>query len=955
MDEGTWNIGGLLNKQRSLFAAGGVFLLLTLYLNAGCSCDKSKPSECPDVILSVTPLQGREPMRVNISVTVEDNPYSFIGVATGDSFDWIYSREFSDDEAGSTFSESFTHVFNVAPGALENDYPVVVTALKSDGQMCSVRSSVNVRKNLPLFVQCDSRQINPQPSCSCNYTFRAVVYDDADFGPIMLDTNGDGIYDYNTTLTGTGEQEFTFDYCYISSGIYSPVIGAADDGGYFDSDECEQVICSCVFDYFNSFMAGGSSQDILPLSYNGRLYAVVNHSGGGTWIIDVTDPDAPVFVTRIPAVSGDMVIHFYGTRPVLFIAYGGIRMYDLSDPANPVLIPSSNTLTLNTRRLDVEDSPAGVTVVYLMQDYDTVYACDVSDPDNFQGFNQCKIINIRQLTGAGTTLVLNDVAVLEDAVSGDHYVFVSHYGEDVTNKLFVARVRVSPSISVIGTASFNFRPESYPVEKVEIMDSSRLLYAVEWPTCTATNCPFGLRVYSIYADPLTSAPAPVTGCEFNDNYDGGYDYNHYYPKIVRDAYPFSDTVAYIAWDYHGWEEIYVLPGTGCVESNAHFCSQLKEGLPGAITCVYPSTGVGRAYGIARADQGGRQIVLTAGMGRGISLHDLSPASIVFDSHLDLSNVPVDLEGFEPSAILLTAEGDGGISVFDFRNIDAANDVPPIIARIDEEASITRLSTTENQYLYALAGGNSVYVYSITQPENPRRIATISGGGNVICLDAYASGTDDYLWMCAPSGTAFQLKVYKRTGDVLSLVAQSGAFIDSSNTFIASGGDSVYVISNTSIYRFDGANPSGTVSPVAKAYLPASMYPTAVAASFDGQYLYVALGTDLKTAVYDVDLNLLKLFEGDIGSKDNIKDMLYIEGGSGLSISRYLVEATEYNGVIVLNATDPSTLNLSAISPSNHIRRAYYLSTLRLPAMNYARVYIVTDNTGEVSVYNDTCR
>ena len=85
----------------------------------------------------------------------------------------------------------------------------------------------------------------------------------------------------------------------------------------------------------------GGLSDALDVFVSGEL-AFVSDRQNGVWIVDVSDPTAPVVVRAF----GDADV--FASGDLAYVAgFGGLRIWDVSDPSNPVEVGSLDTPTGN--------------------------------------------------------------------------------------------------------------------------------------------------------------------------------------------------------------------------------------------------------------------------------------------------------------------------------------------------------------------------------------------------------------------------------------------------------------------------------------------------------------------------------------------------------------------------------------------------------------------------------
>jgi hypothetical protein len=123
-----------------------------------------------------------------------------------------------------------------------------------------------------------------------------------------------------------------------------------------------------------SIAASGLVTRCIAVSGNTALVGTGSSPGGGVDVFDVTDPAAPVLLASTPAANAIWDVAVAGDRAYIADGTAGLRVLDITNPAAPTFLGS----------VAVTDDNFGVTLhgnyAYLAVDIDGVRAVDITNP-----------------------------------------------------------------------------------------------------------------------------------------------------------------------------------------------------------------------------------------------------------------------------------------------------------------------------------------------------------------------------------------------------------------------------------------------------------------------------------------------------------------------------------------------------------------------------------------------
>lgn len=149
--------------------------------------------------------------------------------------------------------------------------------------------------------------------------------------------------------------------------------------------------------------------------------------GGGFGIVDVSDPDKPALVNKVPmegfTVSGMTV----ADRHLIVFSDPRLRIYDVGDPFNPIELGGLD-LSLSHGETSLEIVGDTVYVATRLGDHPPLYAVDISDPSHPREIGRIELPGIvTRMVAAGDTIYMKlvDGRILAMNVSDPAHPYLS--------------------------------------------------------------------------------------------------------------------------------------------------------------------------------------------------------------------------------------------------------------------------------------------------------------------------------------------------------------------------------------------------------------------------------------------------------------------------------------------------------------------------------------------------
>jgi hypothetical protein len=393
----------------------------------------------------------------------------------------------------------------------------------------------------------------------------------------------------------------------------------------------------------------------------------------GLWVLDVSNPDEPIEVSRLAFPDGrGQGIALGGSHAYLADLWGGLKIIDISDPSTPFLISEYFTPKYTV------DIAVNESYAYAADVYDSLFVLDISNPEAPTMVGSCDI-----------GIYINRIAL--------KYPYVYVVGSRSVPLVVDVSSAENPTVvdDTIGTNG----------EIYDIVVSDSFAYVGDY---------YGLEMYDI------SAPA-------HPEYLNDFNLTFNRPKSIAARWPF----AYVAFSDTGLiivdvgrPEWYLIPKGGCdidgvpnrIKLLGNFVYISTDYSTLQILWINPPDYAAKAgeFGSKMCSMDADEVddkVYLAGSGGGLRILDVSqPGDPRPFNHqpLPISGRRIEVDGI--LAYMSSAIGLHIVNIFNPEN--------PVLVSTYDTTGYGRDLDYESGYVYLAAGSSGLLVIDVTKPANP---------------------------------------------------------------------------------------------------------------------------------------------------------------------------------------------------------------------------------------------